>query len=47
MGNHVGQFVVNYGPQTAIKGQALTDFIAEFTYSDTIEVAGMTGYVDQ
>ena len=24
-----------------IKGQALADFIAEFTYADTTEVAGM------
>ena len=26
----------------AIKGQVLTDFIAEFTYADTVEVDGMT-----
>ena len=26
----------------AIKGQALADFIAEFTYVDTTEVVGMT-----
>ena len=26
----------------AIKGQALTDFIAEFSYIDTTEVAGTT-----
>lgn len=28
----MGQFSVEYCPQTAIKGEALADFIAEFTY---------------
>ena len=36
----LGQFNVNYRPKTIIKGQALADFIAEFTYTDTTEVAG-------
>ena len=31
---------MNFCPQTAIKGQALADFIAEFTYSNTAEVTG-------
>ena len=30
----------------ATKGQTLADFIAEFTYSDTIEVAGTTDNVE-
>ena len=28
----LGQFDIHFRPRTAIKGQALTDFIAEFTY---------------
>ena len=36
----LGQFDVNFCPQTAIKGQALVDFIAEFTYSVATEVTG-------
>ena len=31
------------GPRTAIKGHALINFIAEFTYSYTTKVAGTTG----
>ena len=38
----LGQFDVNYRPRTTIKGHALADFIAEFTYVDTNEVAGTT-----
>ena len=38
----LGQFNVNYRPRTTIKGHALTDFIVEFTYSNTIEVVGTT-----
>ena len=34
---------MNYRSCTTIKRHALTKFIAEFTYSDTIEVAGMAG----
>ena len=30
---------MNYLPRIAIKGHALANFIAKFTYSDTIEVA--------
>ena len=37
----LGQFKVNFCPQTAIKGQALADFIAEFTYSNFAKVIGM------
>ena len=36
----LGQFDMNYWPRMAIKGQAFIDFITEFTYSNTIEVAG-------
>ena len=36
----LGQFDINYKPQTVIKGQALVDFIVEFTYSNTTEVSG-------
>ena len=39
----LGQFDVNYRPCTVIKGHALIDFISEFTYSDTTEVACMEG----
>ena len=35
-------FEVNFHPRTVIKGQALVDFIAEFTYSNVIEVTGTT-----
>ena len=38
----MGQFEVNFFPQTAIKGQALSNFITEFTYSNTAEVTGTT-----
>ena len=37
----LGQFAVNKWPRMAIKGQALTVFIVEFTYSNTIEIACM------
>ena len=36
----LGHFDVNILPQMAIKGQALIDFIAEFTYSNAAEVLG-------
>ena len=32
---------MNYQPRTTIKGQALADLIAEFTYADITEVVGM------
>ena len=34
----LGQFDVNFCPRMAIKGQALTDFIAKFTYSNAAKV---------
>ena len=40
------QFDVNFRPRTAIKGQALADFIAKFTYADTVEVAGTTNIAE-
>ena len=36
------QFTLNFCPRTVIKGQALTDFIVEFTYTNTAKVAGST-----
>ena len=36
----LSQFKVNFHPRTAIKGQALADFITEFTYSNTAKVTG-------
>ena len=33
---------MKFQPRTTIKGQVLTDFIAEFTYSNTAEVSGTT-----
>ena len=38
----LGQFEVNFCPQTVIEGQALADLIAEFTYSNIVEVTGTT-----
>ena len=38
----LGQFDLNFLPRTIIKGQALADFIAEFTYADVAEIVGMT-----
>ena len=43
----LGQFDVNYQPRTAIKGHALVDFITEFTYFDTIEVASTIGNAEE
>ena len=40
------QFDVNFCPQTTIKGQALADFIAEFTYSNVAEVTGTANSVE-
>ena len=40
--NELGQFELNFCPWTAIKGQGLVDFIAEFTYSKNAEVTRMT-----
>ena len=36
----LGQFDLNFHHRTTIKGQALVDFIVEFTYADDAEVAG-------
>lgn len=30
----IRQFVVSYKPRVSVKGQAVTDFIAEFTYTE-------------
>ena len=38
----LGQFDVNFRPRMAIKGKALADFIAKFTYTNTVEVAWTT-----
>ena len=38
----LGQFEVNFYPRTVIKGQALVNFIAEFNYSNAVEVTGTT-----
>ena len=32
----LGQFVVTYKPRTSIKGQAVADFIVEFTYEEEL-----------
>ena len=37
----LGQFKVNFCPRTTIKGQALADLIAVFTYSNAAEVIRM------
>ena len=42
----LGQFDINYRPQTTINGQASVDFIVEFTYSNTTEVTGTTNIVE-
>ena len=35
----LSQFDISYKPWTAIKDQALVDFIAEFTYNETTKLA--------
>ena len=42
MGIELGQVDISYRLQIAIKRQALADFIVEFTYSNTTEVARTT-----
>ena len=37
---------MNFHLRIAIKGQALADFIAEFTYFDAAKVTGMTNSVE-
>ena len=36
----LGQFDMNFHPRMVIKGEALADFRVEFTYVNTVEVAG-------
>ena len=38
----LGQFDVNFRPRTVIKGQALADFIAKFTYSNATKITRTT-----
>ena len=38
----LGQFDMNFNPRTVIKGQALTDFIVEFTHASIVEVVRTT-----
>ena len=38
----LAQFEVNFCPWSTIKGQALADFIAEFTYSNVAKITGTT-----
>ena len=42
----LGQFNINYRPRIVIKCQALVDFITEFIYSNTTEVARTTDITD-
>ena len=46
MGNRVGVIRCELPPRTTINGQALADFIAEFTYADTTEVARIADNVE-
>ena len=40
------QFDINYEPRTTIKGQAFSNFIAEFTYARTVEIARIVGMAE-
>ena len=42
----LGQFKVRFYPRTAIKGQAIVNFIAEFNYSNAVEVTGTTNSIE-
>ena len=42
----LGQFNVNFHSRTGIIGQALTDFIIEFTYASTAKVAGIVDGIE-
>ena len=42
MSDRVGAVRSELLPRTTIKGQALADFIVEFTYSNVVEVTGTT-----
>ena len=46
MGDRVGEVQSELSISNGDKGQALTDFIAEFNYSDTTEVVGTVDYVE-
>ena len=46
MVTELGQFEVKFHPRTVIKGQALADFIVEFTYSNAAKVTGTTNSVE-
>ena len=45
MGDRVGAIRRELSPPTIIKGQALANFITEFTYTNPTEVAGTTDNV--
>lgn len=32
----LGQFIISYKPKTSLKGQAILDFIAKFTYKEEV-----------
>ena len=42
----LGKSNVNFNPRTTIKGQALANFIVEFTYASTVEVPGIVEGVE-
>ena len=42
----LGQFKVNLYPRIVIKGQALANVIAEFTYSNTVDVTGTANNIE-
>ena len=43
----LGQFEIKFCPQKTIKGQALANFVVEFTYSNVAEVIGMASSVEE
>ena len=42
----LGQFEVNFYPRIVIKRQALGNVIAEFTYSNTVDVTGTANNIE-
>ena len=46
MGDRIGQFKVSFCLRTTIKGQALANFIVEFTYFNAAEVTKMTNSIE-
>ena len=42
----LGQFNVNFCPRMEIKSEALADFIAKLTYTDTAKVVGTTDNIE-